>query len=310
MNLIGTKIDEVRIDGCLETFKNDLDAIEQMGIDAVELPVHGLDAIVNGQLNYRRLEDVLDILKEYDFAYSVHSPNPVNLMDKKYPELHSNVLMASLEFAGQAGANAVVYHPGRFIPEEEFNLFEVRSLSEGEKRFLLEREGLLLQTIADQYPDVTIAMENARPYLSQSPYTYAESIPELKNQVETVNRENVCINLDFGHLFMAAGFYQFDPIDAVRSIRDLVAHTHVHDNFGGVVHHYEKQQTHQLPFGRGDSHMPVGWGALPIQEILSVLLPDYSGLLMMELRSRYFKDIPESKENLERLVDGCLRKRR
>lgn len=297
MNLIGTKIDEVRLDGSLEKFKSDL--------DAVELPVHGLDAIINGRLKYRRMQDVLDIIKEYDFKYSVHSPNPVNLMDKKDPELHSNVLLASLEFASQVTAKAVVYHPGRYIPEEDFAVSHARSLTQKEKQFLLEREALLLQSIADQYPDVTIAMENARPYLSQSPYTYAESIPDLKAQVDRVNRDNVKINLDVGHLNMTAHFYHFDLLEAVGTVRHLVAHTHMHDNFGGVVHHYEKQQTHQLPFGKGDSHMPVGWGSIPIAEILKLLLPEYTGLLMMELRSRYFNDIVESKANLSAIVEKC-----
>jgi len=126
-----------------------------------------------------------------------------------------------------------------------------------------------------------IALENARPYLSQSPYTYAECIGPLKEQILRVNRDNVNINLDFGHLFMASRFYAFDPLTAVRQIKDHVVHTHVHDNFGGSVHHWEKQQTHQLPFGRGDSHMPVGYGQIPIQAILDILLPDYDGLLVM-----------------------------
>ncbi|MFH2057768.1 MAG: hypothetical protein ABIJ59_02575 [Pseudomonadota bacterium] len=48
--------------------------------------------------------------------------------------------------------------------------------------------------------------------------------------------------------------------------------------------------------------MPVGWGSIPIKEILDILLPEYKGLLMMELRSRYFNYIRESKYNLENLI--------
>lgn len=305
MNIIGMKIDEVRLDGRLDRFKEDLQAIRAMGIQAVELPVHGLDAIINGRLSNRRMSDVLDILSEFDFTYSVHSPNPVNLMDKKNPELHLNVLSASLEFARQVHAKTVVYHCGRFIPEEDFTIFPSWSLPEREKEFLLERESILLQTIADQYRDVNIALENARPYLSQSPYTYAEFIPELRKQIESVNRDNVKMNLDIGHLHMTADFHQFDLLEAVRHIKDFVIHTHIHDNHGGTVHHYQKQQTHQLPFGVGDSHMPVGWGNIPVKDILDIILPDYKGLLMMELRSRYFNDITTSAENLKRIYNSC-----
>ncbi|MFH2058208.1 MAG: sugar phosphate isomerase/epimerase [Pseudomonadota bacterium] len=302
MTTIGCKIDEVRIDGCMEKLNTDLEKIRGMGIEAVELPAHGLDVILNGKLNHRRTEEILSILRHYDFQTSVHSPNPINLMDTSDAGLHTDVLLASLEFATQVGARAVVYHAGRFIPEESFTIFPTRSVTQKEKSILLEREALLLQSVAQQYPDVTIAIENARPYLSQSPYSYGEFINDLKQQVTLVNRHNVKINLDFGHLFMTSNFYGYDPLDAVISIKNLVAHTHVHDNFGGTVHHWEKQQTHQLPFGKGDSHMPVGWGSIPIKDILDILLPDYNGLLMMELRSRYFNYIEESKQNLENLM--------
>ncbi len=302
MNIIGSKIDEIRIDGSLARFTRDLEQISAMGIGAVELPPHGLDLVVNGRLNLKRQEAVLKILKGFDFVYSIHSPNPINLMDKNQAPLHADVLLATLEFARQIKARTVVYHAGRFIPEEEFNIFPVRSPIQREKQELLEKEALLLQSIAAQYPDVTIAIENARPYLSQSPYSYGEFIDQLKRQVEAVNRKNVKINLDFGHLFMTSCFHGYDLLEAVASIRHLVVHTHIHDNFGASVHHWEKQQAHQLPFGKGDSHMPVGWGSVPIKPILDMLLPSYKGLLMMELRSRYFDAITESKQNLARLL--------
>jgi sugar phosphate isomerase/epimerase len=106
---------------------------------------------------------------------------------------------------------------------------------------------------------------------------------------------------------MAACYYQFDPVRAVATIRDLIAHTHVHDNFGGTIYSHEKIQTHQIPFGRGDAHMPVGWGGIPLGEILSAYCPPYSGMLMMELRSRYFHETGESLENLHCILDAIQR---
>ena len=305
MTIIGASIDPVRIDGSLEQLNQDLLAYEKIGINAMELPVHGLDAILNGTLNPARTRQVMALLSDFDFCYSIHAPNPVNLMDIRDPGLHKAVLLASLEFARQIHAAVVVVHSGRFIAEEDFAVTPARSLTVSEQTRMLENETRRLQEIAGQYPDIRIALENARPYLSQSPYTYAERLEPLKEQILRINRDNVKINLDVGHLFMASRFYQFDPVAAVTPIKDLVVHTHVHDNFGGVVHHWEKQQTHQLPFGRGDSHMPVGFGKIPIQAILNLLLPDYEGLLIMELRSRYFYDTKTSLDNLSALVAAC-----
>jgi sugar phosphate isomerase/epimerase len=114
----------------------------------------------------------------------------------------------------------------------------------------------------------------------------------------------VQITLDIGHVYMAAQFYSFDPVEAVSSIKDLIAHTHVHDNFGGAIYYNEKIQTHQIPLGRGDAHMPVGWGEIPIALILSAYLRSHSGLMILELRNRYFNHLQKSKANLVQLLNS------
>jgi sugar phosphate isomerase/epimerase len=302
LHKIGSKIDEVRIDGNLDALKRDLEHYRKINIEAVELPVHGLDAIKNGLLDKRQVKRVKEILKNFDFKYSVHSPNPLNLMNRQNLELHISVFMASLEFASEIGSNILVYHSGRFVPEETFPVKGNFKISPDEKRRLLNIEAESLKRLADKFPDIIICMENARPYLFHSPYCYAERLDALKEQIEKVNRKNVRATLDIGHLYMAAGFYNFDPVEAATNIKELIAHIHVHDNFGDAVHHYEKQQTHQIPFGRGDSHMPVGWGEIPIAKILSTLIDTYHGMLMMELRSRYFNNVGESRNNLEKIL--------
>jgi len=295
---IGSKIDEVRIDGRLESLRKDLDHYAAMGIEAVELPVHGLDAIRNGSLNERRMLEILDSIKNYRFEYSVHAPNPLNLMEYEEEALHIAVFRASLEFTRRIGARVLVYHSGRFFTEETFPVKEKQLITPSQQNSLLERERRHLLALSQAFPDITICMENARPYLFHSPYCYAERLELLKKQIERIDRPNVKVNLDVGHLHMAARFYEYDMLTAVEDIRSHVAHMHLHDNFGGTVYSHQKQQTHQIPFGKGDSHMPVGWGSVPIADILSIALPRYEGLLMMELRSRYFDSVEESKENL------------
>jgi sugar phosphate isomerase/epimerase len=299
---IGSKIDEVRVDGDIGALKVDLDYYAKIGIEAVELPVHGLDAIKNGSLDKRRLSDVERVLRDFSFVYSVHAPNPLNLMDQEVPDLHLSVFRSSLEFAERIDAGVLVYHAGRFVAEETFLLNGRQNPSFEEQKRLLERERERLVHLSEEFPDTLICVENARPYLFHSPYCYAENLCELKEEVVGLNRPNVKITLDIGHLHMAAHFYNFDLIHSVHNAGGLIAHTHVHDNFGGAVYHHEKTQTHQIPFGRGDAHMPVGWGATPIAEILGTYLHDYDGMLIMELRSRYFSSVEESKDYLTRIV--------
>ena len=299
---IGSKIDEIRVDGSLEAVCKDLERYVAIGMEAAEIPVHGLDVIKKGLLDHKRLKEVRKILEGFDLEYSVHAPNPLNLMEQRTPELHLSVFRASLEFAAAIGAKVLVYHAGRFVPEESFPVAGDLRLSKEEASRLMEIEREYLVKLSEEYPETQICIENARPYSYYSPYCYAEVIDRLKEQVERVNRPNVKITLDVGHLYMAACFYQFNPVEAARNIRGLVAHIHIHDNFGGAVYPHEKIQTHQIPFGRGDGHMPVGWGEIPVSEILSACIPPYQGMLMMELRSRYFSRTEESKENLVDLL--------
>lgn len=303
---IGVKIDEMRIDGDLKKLASDLSHYKKIGMKATEIPAHGVDAIKYGKLDKRQVKRIKGILKDFDFQYSVHCPNPLNLMDKGNPELHISVFKATLEFASEIDSKIVVYHPGRYVPEEAFPVNGRVNISGDEKRRLLDFEAAIIQNISSEFPGITICMENARPYLFHSPYCYAERIEPLKEQVLKINRDNVRINLDLGHLYMASKFYGFDPVTAASEIKDLIAHTHIHDNFGNAVYYHEKQQTHQIPFGKGDSHMPVGWGEVPIKEILSAFVDSYGGMFMMELRSRYFEHIKESMENLDKIFKLLL----
>ncbi len=302
MWLLGAKIDEIRVDGNLSALRRDLGLLAGMQLKAVELPVHGLDVIRNGKPDKKRIHEIKNILEDFDFTCSVHAPNPVNLMDKEHPSLHASVLRSSAEFAGEIGSKVLVCHPGRFMPEEIFPLGVQVRMPDAEKEELLDREASIIEKISSEFPDVVICMENARPYLFHSPYCYAEKIDLLSKQVLKIGRQNVRINLDFGHLYMASRFYGFDPVLAASGIKHLIAHTHIHDNFGIVNFHHEKVQINLLPFGKGDAHMPVGWGEIPISEILSTFIDLFKGMLMMELRSRYLEDIPESKKNLERIL--------
>jgi len=299
---IGSNINEVRVDGNLRALKRDLSAFLGFGLTAAEITVHGLDAVRNGQLDRKRTAQVKAITSDFPFAYSVHAPNPLNLMDRDYTRLHRDVLWASLEFSAEIGAQVLVYHPGRYLAEEKFGVIAPHFPEENVRQQLLEEEAAVLQEAADAFPGVVIAMENARPYLHYSPYCYAEIPAQLKAQVERINRRNVRINLDFGHLQMASRFFGFDAVAEVRNIAPLIAHCHVHDNFGNPVYHTEKLQTHQIPFGRGDSHMPVGWGEIPFTKIFAEFIDLYDGMLICELRGRYFDSTRESAQNLSHIL--------
>lgn len=299
---IGSNINAERVDGSLHQLRQDLDGFLKFGLTAAEISVCATDVIRNGRLEPQRLEDIVGVLERYPFCYSVHAPNPLNLMNEAEFDLHVAVMRASLEFSEAIAAKVMVYHPGRFQAEETFATLGKIAIPAQQQQQLLEREAETLQHFADQFPSQTIALENARPYRHLSPFCYAEFPAQLREQVARINRPNVGLTLDFGHLHMAARHYGFSEEEAVKQLAPWIRHCHLHDNFGLANDPMEKLQPQLLPFGRGDLHLPIGWGDIDFVGLCSLFLSRYRGLLITELRSRYFNFTGESAANLVKIA--------
>ncbi len=305
---IAGRLDEKRIDGSFAALQRDLDFFQGLGVEAIEIPIHGMNIIRYGRLDRRLLAQAVAIFQGYDFVYSVHAPDPVNLMNTEQEELHQSVLRSAMDFASAVGAGVVVCHAGQYMPHNQFPMNRKAFVTKAESMEFLRCEAKVLEHLADDYPGITIAVENARPYLFHSPYCYAERLEPLKAQILDVNRKNVGINLDIGHLYLASRFYGFDFLEEIGAVRDLIIHCHVHDNFGLPTFYNEKEQAHLIPFGRGDCHMPVGWGEIPIEAALAEFVIGWEGILVMELRGRYYEWVRESLENLMTIclsIDGA-----
>jgi len=52
--------------------------------------------------------------------------------------------------------------------------------------------------------------------------------------------------------------------------------------------------------------MPVGWGAIPFADLFPEFIRNYDGLLILELRSRYFEHTGESYRNLKAILAGLI----
>jgi sugar phosphate isomerase/epimerase len=303
MAIIGAAIDENRIDGKVTRMKAELEYFREIGLQAAEILPHAIDAVRNGRLDGRITKQVADVCDSFDFTYSVHVPNPVNVMHRSAAELHKKVLRASLEFTEAINAGIFVYHPGRFLDEEEFSL-GLPPAPEDQRERLLQDEADYIRDLARDFPGIAICMENASPYAGIPQFCYSEQLPPLRDQVLRIGRDNVKITLDIGHMYMASKLYGFDCVEATKGIAPLIGHTHAHDNFGGLKYHFQKQEQYLIPFGMGDLHLPVGWGEIPVGEILGTYASGYRGIYIMELRSRYHEDTGESRDNLAAILAG------
>lgn len=298
---IAINADASVIDGSMTVLRRELDHYYELGFTHVELAPHGVGAIYCGRLDENRVREVQALLAKYPFHYTVHGPNPLNLMSDD--DAHRRGFTASIEFTAAIGAEIMVYHAGRYIAEENFLFAPQPNPTANERDALWQQEctGLYeMGQIAAKY-DVTVAVENARPYLNVPNYCYAELLAELARMIKEVNHSQVGITLDAGHAYLAACHYGYDLLQGISLIAPYVRHIHMHDNFGRCCASWERKQYEMAAMGRGDMHMPIDWGDVPAAEILA-RLPHYRGIITLEIRPRYREHYREALANAQALV--------
>ncbi len=285
---IGVNAHPARIDGDVHKLEEDLRFFESVGYDYVEIPADAIDVIYQGRLNPQRLRLLKRLLAGFDLRYTVHAPLALDLRTQKDYELQLKLFTSSLELTKEIGANILVYHYGRKSDDPEL-----------EERLLAG-----IRTMAEHAAGlgVMICVENIEIDLLQNVVDF----------VREVGRKSVGMTLDLGHGYLAAARFGFDFLEAVRTAAPLVRHIHLSDNFGSfeetrlVSYDLYKQIPYRrrLALGRGDLHLPPGWGTVPWEEALRQL-KDYQGVLILEYYHHRY--LPEAKEILN-TVRGKVRK--
>jgi sugar phosphate isomerase/epimerase len=175
------------------------------------------------------------------------------------------------------------------------------------KAWRIETQALKRMALHAERLGVVIAVENRDPHLWEiaalsrhgrtardlTTYHQGMRLDLLAEQVRAVDSPNVGICLDVGHAFLAAPYWGVDYLAQIRAIAPDVKHVHWHDNFGRLDDRSESL-AERLTFGEADNHLPPGWGAIPLAEVLAALMQsDYNGWLTVEIRPRYAHVLPE-----------------
>ncbi len=229
----------------------------------------GTGIIFGGRLHPERLHEALHAFAEQRFIYSVHSPSSLDLRDRRNREAQMDLARATLRFSREVGARVLVIH------------FEQRSDDREDEAAFTDA----ILRLSDEAGDVLLGIENIE----------VERVEPVVERVRQIERPNVVMTLDVGHAALAAPQFRFDLFDAVRGALPVVRHVHVNDNFGRYdplrLENFTLYRTQTpadtFPLGKGDLHLPVGWGALPLDRIFG-LLRGYGGTVIHEYRHHLF----------------------
>lgn len=287
---IGINSSSYRIKGDLELLEADLTCFEEVGFDYVEIPIHGVDGVVGGELNLNNLERVKEALKKHHLKATVHCPDPLNLREGDF-ELNQKVFKSSIEFTSKLEAEILVYHDSNFKRT-------TKRLQHQDLARLKEIKGLASLSDFAAERGVQICVENI-----------GGSLEELGKMVRQVDRENVGITYDFGHAFL---FYstcgkEGSFLESIEKAAPYLKHLHIHDNFGRltsdfVLDSFNSAYIDRLPFGEGDLHMPPGMAKIPYHKIVP-LIKDYGGVAMMEIDPRYKDFYPEALATIKEIFE-------
>jgi sugar phosphate isomerase/epimerase len=281
---IGINADSFTINGDLRVLETSLQGFVKAGFSHVEIPVHGLDCIVNGSLDRSRVAEAKSILAGFSLDYTVHSPDRLNLADPDYPSVHWETMKATIDFASEIGAEVVVYHGSSCRVGEE----ETDRLGKVAAHAAVRGVKVAVENIFRQHPDEI---------------SYRIDPRNLAAQIAKVDSPFLGICFDFGHAFISAAEEGLPYLEAFKAVLPRLAHVHIHDNFGKPVQSGTKTLD-ALFLGLGDLHLPPGEGAIPYKTLFPMFSPSYEGVYMMEIQPRFSPRYAEARNWMSRMISG------
>lgn len=287
------------------------------GWDLIEIPIEGLNFLINGEMRSGPLENMVALLRNFKLGYTVHGHMRVNLAYDERHDLACSIMAAQIEFCRRIGADRLVIHSGlealtgarfairRQLPDEQ-------ELVEGALR---EVQALRkLATLAAE-AGVLICVENADPHLWEynvlaqfgldgeflPKYHGRLVVTNILRQLEAVDHPSVAMCLDFGHLLLASRAVGFNYMDAISEAAPWVRHLHLNDNFG-KLDRGENSGPNRWVFGEADMHMPPGWGQIPYPQVFDPLR-SFSGDMILEIDHCFLDYAMEGRQRVANWVE-------
>jgi sugar phosphate isomerase/epimerase len=261
----------------LNKLRQELDSIKAAGADYCELVIHALDVVIGGHLVSSRVNAVHKLMREYEFAYTLHLPYELNLLCPDAAPLYEKTFRASIDFAKEVGIGLIVYHAGITA-----------------KKDTVQREVKIIQDLAVHAGDIKLCMENG-PFYQAGDYSAGITADAMLDICRKVNLPNFLLTYDIGHGFLQLGGDAQALLRDLRKLLPCIGHIHLHDNLGISLPMTRHDYSHRIACGAADIHLPLGWGSIPILEVLHILTA-YNGIINLEIEKRFADQYASSLE--------------
>jgi sugar phosphate isomerase/epimerase len=316
---IGIGLDGRGGPGQLRRLERRLGQFRSLGFRLVEIDITSFHLILDGEIHRSSLENWLAVLRRFDLRYSIHGLLRLNLAYDARHSLCRQIMRCQIEICRAAGASVLVVHSGLQALDEVRYGVRPALLSPEELDAGARREADAFQELAPLAADagVALCMENGDPHQWEYALLARHGLPRaaisehharlhvepMVRQLEAIDRPNVGMALDVGHLYIAAHELGVDYLEAVHVAAPWVKHLHVSDNFGRLDRGFDAEPE-RWAFGEADVHMPPGWGRIPYGELLA-RLPRYEGDMILEIKPGFIEYAEQGLRTMEKyLVRG------
>lgn len=282
-------------DGDISSLSNQLKKFKELGVDSLEIQIFSMDVIMGKKINQPELKILKDTLLNQDIEYSVHGALSVNLLNQEYFDSHKEMLKRNIEVSGEINATHLVTHFG-LTTEKIYENKELYSSHLKRQQECYEEMG----EYAKEH-NVTLAIENLYPFL---PDSYAPLPSEIAEQLNDIDHPNVKCCLDISHGYLNCTYRNAHFIDEIKQMAPLSEHIHMHDSHGMLLKSmWTWNKTEAGAYGKGDLHLPLGWGDIPFEKIFTVMKFPEKLCLNFEVLDRYQKYFNENIKEARRLLE-------
>jgi sugar phosphate isomerase/epimerase len=280
----------------LADFGDELDMIEALGVETIELPTYDMDIVVGGRIRRPQLEALKRATSGRGVTYTAHGPLGINFMlDAWRLPRHLEVLEASLDVAAEVGAVNYVIHAG---------LKPVGAAAGIEDAYLRQRD--YLARGGDLARDRGIALCVECLFGDYKADMHTASMPRLAAELKAIDHPAVFATIDFSHGYLELSNQPGDFMEGVLALAPHARHLHIHDSFGRPDDTWMFTEGERLAFGHGDLHLPVGWGNIPWDEIVSQARFAPGVIFNIELKERYWYAAQEAVDATKALAARAL----
>jgi sugar phosphate isomerase/epimerase len=281
----------------LSDLGEELDMIEVLGVDSIELPTYDMDLVVGARVRRPQLRALSRACAGRDVAYSVHGPLAINFMDAAWRlPRHFEVLQASMEVAAEIGAENYVLHSGLTASQQGAGL---------EAAFGRQREWLAKAGDVARGLGLTICVETM--FGGYKGEEHATSPSRLATELAAIGHDHVMATIDFSHSYIKLDYdgRRDALVSEIAQLAPFARHLHIHDSFGLQDDIWMYSDGERLAYGHGDLHLPVGWGDIPWDRLMSECAFAPGVVFNIELNLRYWYAAQECVDATRAMAGGA-----